>query len=233
MRRRSAEPLSRPSMRFVPVKREDRQALLMAHKARAFPVRQQTRPAGPDREGVPLKARLWRDARASGCVRHPRPNRHPRCRAADHGGRTGRPARRRTQGAEPAGRPAARHPAQDRRPDSRHPRRRQGPLRPRSACTHEPGQRTNRGIVFLAIARESARSPPARAVAARPGTTGRARSCARKKPEADRDRPGQPHGAQGPCADEEGAEYRAAQDARPGRGITPTETARASRKDGT
>ena len=36
------EAVSRPSMRFVPVKSEDRQALLMTHKARAFLVRQQT-----------------------------------------------------------------------------------------------------------------------------------------------------------------------------------------------
>lgn len=37
------EAVSRPSMRFVPVKREDTQALLMTHKAREFLVRQQTR----------------------------------------------------------------------------------------------------------------------------------------------------------------------------------------------
>lgn len=37
------EAVSRPSMRFVPVKSEDTQALLMTHKAREFPVRQQTR----------------------------------------------------------------------------------------------------------------------------------------------------------------------------------------------
>ena len=36
------EAVSRPSMRFVPVKSEDTQALLMTHKARAFLVRQQT-----------------------------------------------------------------------------------------------------------------------------------------------------------------------------------------------
>jgi hypothetical protein len=34
-------------MRFVPVKSEDRQALLMMHKARVFLVRQQTRPEDP------------------------------------------------------------------------------------------------------------------------------------------------------------------------------------------
>jgi transposase len=37
------EAVSRPSMRFVPVKSEDTQALLMTHKAREFLVRQQTR----------------------------------------------------------------------------------------------------------------------------------------------------------------------------------------------
>ena len=37
------EAVSRPSMRFVPVKSEDTQALLMTRKARGFPVRQQTR----------------------------------------------------------------------------------------------------------------------------------------------------------------------------------------------
>ena len=37
------EAVSRPSMRFVPVKSADTQALLMTHKARAFLVRQQTR----------------------------------------------------------------------------------------------------------------------------------------------------------------------------------------------
>lgn len=36
------EAVSRPSMRFVPVKSEDTQALLMTHKAREFLVRQQT-----------------------------------------------------------------------------------------------------------------------------------------------------------------------------------------------
>jgi len=36
------EAVSRPSMRFVPVKSADRQALLMTHKAREFLVRQQT-----------------------------------------------------------------------------------------------------------------------------------------------------------------------------------------------
>lgn len=36
------EAVSRPSMRFVPVKSEDTQALLMIHKAREFLVRQQT-----------------------------------------------------------------------------------------------------------------------------------------------------------------------------------------------
>jgi transposase len=36
------EAVSRPSMRFVPVKSEDKQALLMTHKAREFLVRQQT-----------------------------------------------------------------------------------------------------------------------------------------------------------------------------------------------
>ena len=36
------EAVSRPSMRFVPVKSEDTQALLMMHKAREFLVRQQT-----------------------------------------------------------------------------------------------------------------------------------------------------------------------------------------------
>lgn len=36
------EALSRPSMRFVPVKSEDTQALLVTHKARAFLVHQQT-----------------------------------------------------------------------------------------------------------------------------------------------------------------------------------------------
>jgi transposase len=36
------EAVSRPSMRFVPVKSADRQALLMIHKAREFLVRQQT-----------------------------------------------------------------------------------------------------------------------------------------------------------------------------------------------
>lgn len=36
------EAVTRPSMRFVPVKSEDTQALLMAHKAREFLVRQQT-----------------------------------------------------------------------------------------------------------------------------------------------------------------------------------------------
>lgn len=36
------EAVSRPSMRFVPVKNEDTQALLMTHKAREFLVRQQT-----------------------------------------------------------------------------------------------------------------------------------------------------------------------------------------------
>jgi len=37
------EAVSRPSMRFVPVKSEETQALLMTHKAREFLVRQQTR----------------------------------------------------------------------------------------------------------------------------------------------------------------------------------------------
>jgi len=37
------EAVSRPSMRFVPVKSENTQALLMTHKAREFLVRQQTR----------------------------------------------------------------------------------------------------------------------------------------------------------------------------------------------
>ncbi|MFV0409160.1 MAG: IS110 family transposase, partial [Paracoccus sp. (in: a-proteobacteria)] len=36
------EAVSRPSMRFVPVKREETQALLMTRKAREFLVRQQT-----------------------------------------------------------------------------------------------------------------------------------------------------------------------------------------------
>lgn len=36
------EPVSRPSMRFVPVKSEETQALLMTHKAREFLARQQT-----------------------------------------------------------------------------------------------------------------------------------------------------------------------------------------------
>lgn len=36
------EAASRPSMRFVPVKSEDTQAVLMTHKAREFLVRQQT-----------------------------------------------------------------------------------------------------------------------------------------------------------------------------------------------
>jgi transposase len=36
------EAVSRPSMRFVPLKSEDTQALLMTHKAREFLVRQQT-----------------------------------------------------------------------------------------------------------------------------------------------------------------------------------------------
>ena len=48
------EAVSRPSMRFVPVKSEDTQALLMTHKAREFLVRQQT-------QIVNAKARL-RDA---------------------------------------------------------------------------------------------------------------------------------------------------------------------------
>jgi transposase len=63
-----------------------------------------------------------------------------------------------------------------------------GPLRPRSACTHEPGQRTNRGIVFPAIARESARSPPARAVAAWPGRL----AVADHQPQEARGRPRSP-----------------------------------------
>ena len=37
------EAVSRPSMRFVPVKSEDTQALLLTHRAREFLVRQQTR----------------------------------------------------------------------------------------------------------------------------------------------------------------------------------------------
>jgi transposase len=37
------EAVSRTSMRFVPVKSQDTQALLMTHKAREFLVRQQTR----------------------------------------------------------------------------------------------------------------------------------------------------------------------------------------------
>ena len=36
------EAVSRPSMRFVPVKSEQTQAVLMTHKGREFPVRQQT-----------------------------------------------------------------------------------------------------------------------------------------------------------------------------------------------
>ncbi len=37
------EAVSRPSMRFVPVRSAETQALLMTHKAREFLVRQQTR----------------------------------------------------------------------------------------------------------------------------------------------------------------------------------------------
>jgi transposase len=50
------EAVSRPSMRFVPVKSEDTQALLMTHKAREFLVRQQTQIVNATGSGV------WADA---------------------------------------------------------------------------------------------------------------------------------------------------------------------------
>lgn len=89
------EAVSRPSMRFVPVKSEEAQAVLMTHKVREFLVRQQTQIVNA------LCAHLGNSQR----------------RAPDHGLRGSQSSRARPQGAEPALRSAGRHPKKDRGAD--------------------------------------------------------------------------------------------------------------------
>ena len=139
------EAVTRPSMRFVSVKTEARQATLMSHRTRDFLVRQLTQLSNAIRAHlgefgiVPSRAFttsrdcwLWPRTRHCPSPRASRSCWWPISSAIPTGGST-----------------------RSRRRPMRRPRR----IRPRAACRYEPGQKTTRGIVFPAIARGSGRSP--------------------------------------------------------------------------
>lgn len=81
----NCEAVSRPSMRFVPVKSEDTQALLMTRKTRAFLVRQQTQIVNAMRAHPLTGRRMRSNRREVGRFRDRRSEGHSQRRAPDRG----------------------------------------------------------------------------------------------------------------------------------------------------